>query len=287
MTRRLYVSDVHLEPQEPNAHCGDKAGNPAGQEKHLQRLHAFSTLLRAAKTAVDEIYVLGDLCEMWIGDDDDSELVNALVDLFSDLSNSVGLHFLAGNRDFLLGEKFAAQTGLVLLSDPHELADGTLLAHGDALCTDDNDYQQLRTLLRSKEWQADILSKSLAERRTFGAGLRAQSRAANANKASNIMDVNAAAVAQLMQNAHSRLLIHGHTHRPGVHPLNQNSHATQETHEDQCADGNGLRLVLGAWERCGWWAVQEDQSVRLRCAPIPWLSARTPESLNAAAAFGI
>jgi len=213
MTLRLYVSDVHLEP-------GDTP------EDH-RRLLAFCNLLRAAQAAkVDEIYVLGDLCEMWIGDDDD--------------------------------------TGLTLLADPCRLADGTLLAHGDSLCTDDNDYQQMRSLLRSSEWQADILSKSLDERRAFGAALRAQSVAANANKASNIMDVNAQAVIALVDQNDTALLIHGHTHRPGNHQVSADCQ----------------RFVLGAWERCGWWALQRDHVVALRCAGVNWLSNQSVDALS-------
>ena len=251
MTLRLYVSDVHLEP-------GD---TPEDQ----RRLLAFCNLLRAAQAAeVNEIYVLGDLCEMWIGDDDDSALVSKLAALFQELTPTVALHFLPGNRDFLLGQAFADRTGLTLLADPCRLADGTLLAHGDSLCTDDNDYQQMRSLLRSSDWQADILSKSLDERRAFGAALRAQSVAANANKASNIMDVNAQAVIALVDQHDTALLIHGHTHRPGNHQVSADCE----------------RFVLGAWERCGWWALQRDHVVALRCAGVNWLSNQSVDALS-------
>ena len=250
MTLRLYVSDVHLLP-------GDTP-------EDARRLRAFTNLLRAAPDAeIDEIYVLGDLCEMWIGDDDDSPLVSTLTTLFQDLKARVALHFLPGNRDFLLGQAFADRSGLEILSDPYLLTDGTLLSHGDSLCTDDTDYQQLRTLLRSSDWQADILSKSLEERRAFGASLRAQSKAANANKASNIMDVNVQAVHELIVEYNAPLLIHGHTHRPGIHP----------------ATPAGQRLVLGAWERCGWWALQRDDQIELRCAGIDYLSEVTAQVL--------
>lgn len=239
MTRRLYVSDVHLDPADTTP------------------LAAFKTLLHQAQDRVDEIYVLGDLCEMWIGDDDDSNLVNELGELFSTLSAHLSISFLPGNRDFLLGQDFADRTGLRRLPDPWLLPDGSLLAHGDALCTDDQPYQQMRALLRSADWQADILGKSLAERRAFGAGLREQSRQANANKSSNIMDVNPAAVSALIAEHSARWLIHGHTHRPGVHEL---------------PEGTG-RVVLGAWELCGWWAVQEDSAITLRCQSIERMAA--------------
>ena len=121
----------------------------------------------------------------------------------------------------------------------------------------------MRVLLRSSEWQADILSKSLDERRAFGANLRAQSKAANANKASNIMDVNRQAVRTLVEQHDTPLLIHGHTHRPGIHS----------------ATPNCQRVVLGAWERCGWWALQRDQELALRCAGIDWLSEHSAAAL--------
>lgn len=252
MTRRLFVSDVHLHP---------------GQKQ----LDAFAGLLRREAPGVDEIYILGDLCEMWIGDDDDSELVATLRELLQELSATTAVFFLPGNRDFLLGAAFAEQTGLTLLPDPTQLDDGTLLAHGDALCTDDAPYQQMRALLRSPEWQADILGKSLEERRAFGAALRERSRAENSNKTSNIMDVSSAAVAELcaqmpQPESGPKLFVHGHTHRPGVHPLPNHT--------------GGLRVVLGAWERCGWWAIQDTaanlsgtSAATLYCASVDQLIA--------------
>jgi len=251
MTSRLYVSDVHLMPGDSTA--------------ERQRLTAFSNLLQSAPGAgIEEIYLLGDLCEMWIGDDDDSPLVSHLAALFADLSTKLAMQFLPGNRDFLLGQQFAQRTGLTIIDDPHRLTDGTVLSHGDSLCTDDSDYQTLRTLLRSSEWQKDILSKSLAERRAFGANLRAQSMTANANKASNIMDVNASAVTELVDQHNALVFIHGHTHRPGIHNVSANCQ----------------RLVLGAWEDCGWWALQQQQHIELRCAGISWLSRQSIDSLS-------
>ncbi len=257
MTRRLFVSDVHLQP------------DPAPSEQ--DHWAAFASLLRHQSDRVDEIYILGDLCEMWIGDDDDSALVLALSALLQELTATTAVFFLPGNRDFLLGSAFAEQTGITLLNDPVQLADGTILTHGDALCTDDEPYQKMRTLLRSSAWQADILGKSLTERRAFGAALRERSKAENSNKAANIMDVNATAVAELFaQQAHpaatTPLLIHGHTHRPGIHPL-------------AVADGapaGAQRVVLGAWERCGWWAIQDNSqpnAMQLQCAGIRQLLA--------------
>lgn len=257
MTRRLFVADVHLQPEPETA--------------ELDHWAAFAGLLRYQAGRVDEIYILGDLCEMWIGDDDDSVLVAALTKLLTELTPTTAVFFMPGNRDFLLGAKFAARTGMTLLADPVQLADGTILTHGDALCTDDEPYQQMRALLRSGAWQADILAKSLDERRAFGAALRERSKAENSNKAGNIMDVNEQAVTRLCTEfapptGTHQLFVHGHTHRPGLHPV-QDLPLTQ-------------RVVLGAWERCGWWAIQDTTAnsppITLHCAGVPQLAALTP-----------
>ena len=256
--RRLYVSDTHLTP-----------GNSSADQ---QRLTAFCQLLRSAsQDAVDEIYLLGDLFEMWIGDDDDSDLANTIAELLQTITQRTRVNFLAGNRDFLLGSGFADRTGLTLIQDPHALGTDTLLSHGDSLCTDDLAYQQMRTLLRSAEWQKDILDKSLEERRAFGAGLREQSQAANANKAGNIMDVNDGAVSQMIGTHGAKLFIHGHTHRPAKHSLS----------------GGEQRVVLGAWERCAWWALQEGQKISLRCAGMAWLATSSQQKIINAKAFAV
>ena len=240
MSRRLYVSDVHLEP---------------GQS---ERLAAFEHLLRRHQQQVDDIYVLGDLCEMWIGDDDDSTLVDALATLFQEVSSHCTVSFLPGNRDFLLGEDFAARCGLRRLEEPCQIDAETLVVHGDAQCTDDQPYQDMRALLRSADWQQTMLAKSLNERRAFGEALRARSRQENANKPGNIMDVNPTAIQALLGTAETRVIIHGHTHRPAHHRLGADRH----------------RIVLGAWERCGWWAIQEPGAVpTLHCAALSQLAA--------------
>ncbi|XOV81840.1 MAG: UDP-2,3-diacylglucosamine diphosphatase [bacterium] len=228
--QRLFISDLHLD--DPVA--------PA--------FLRFQECLVAESRRVDELYILGDLVEMWIGDDDDSETADQLRQILTATSARLPVYLMHGNRDFLFGDKFANETGVTLLSDPHLTPDGLLLSHGDMLCTDDVDYQKMRTLLRSDTWQQDILSKSLGERKAFGEALRAQSQENNANKPSNIMDVNDAATAQLMSGYHAHVLLHGHTHRPGVHE-----------HE------LFTRVVTGAWERCGWLARQHDKVLQLEC----------------------
>ena len=239
--QRLFIADVHLEPSQP------------------LRLAALAGLLRSRRSVVDEIYLLGDLCEMWIGDDDDNELALAVQRLLAATADHCALYFMHGNRDFLIGNRFAASTHCKLLDDPHRLADGTLLSHGDSLCTDDLPYQQLREVLRSTAWQAETLARPLAERRSMGLELRARSRADNANKAANIMDVNAEAVTRLLDTQCAQRLIHGHTHRPATH-----------------TDATGRqRWVLGAWEHCGWWLEQNATELQLRCASLATLAGRS------------
>jgi len=244
VTRRLFLSDVHL------VACD-------------HRFAAFERLLDEQAMRVDEIYLLGDICEIWIGDDDDTPMVQSLANCCARNAQHAALYFMPGNRDFLLGENFAKRACLTRLPDPFQLPDGTMLTHGDALCTDDEAYQALRKVLRSPAWQDDMLTKSLVERRAFGQALRERSVAANENKATNIMDVNAAATETLLVDNHSKLLIHGHTHRPGVHQLG----------DERC------RIVLGAWERCAWWLEQDTGAIadcRLRSQSISYLARSQP-----------
>lgn len=235
--RRLFLSDLHLD---------DASGLP---------LRALDGLLRSQPS--DEVYLLGDLCEMWIGDDDDSLLTERLTAVLqAAATRERRLFFLAGNRDFLLGDIYAGRIPMTRLEEPHLLADGSLLCHGDTLCVDDAAYQEMRTVLRSAAWQEDVLARSLDERRELGASLRAASRRDNANKPQNIMDVNSEAVGELAARHGAKRLIHGHTHRPG-------------RHDHPCE-----RIVLGAWERCAWWLLTEDEDTRLQCAGLAQLAAQ-------------
>jgi UDP-2,3-diacylglucosamine hydrolase len=230
--KRLFASDLHLE-------------DPQGR-----LFRGFERLL--AESDADEIYLLGDLCEVWIGDDDDGPLARRFVSALAAAARHADVHVMPGNRDFLFGERFAAEAGVKLLEDPVRLDDGLLLAHGDAFCVDDEEYQAARLVLRSAAWQADVLSRPLDERRALAAGMREESRRTSANKADNIMDVSDAEVARVMAQHDAHTLIHGHTHRPAVH-----------------REPWGTRYVLGAWERCGWYLRQADGSFELTCVPLP------------------
>ena len=203
---------------------------------------------------METLYILGDLAEVWVGDDDDGPTAQALRETLAEAAKRCSVHVMHGNRDFLLGKRFAAETGATLLDDPSvvEIDDQrVLLAHGDAYCTGDAEYQRMRALFRSAEWQAGVLASTLAERRTLAATMRAKSIAANENKADNIMDVAAAAIASAMRDANAPLMVHGHTHRPGIHDSPE-----------------GRRIVLGDWNHCGWKLLLKNGNAELSCFPL-------------------
>jgi UDP-2,3-diacylglucosamine hydrolase len=199
----LFISDLHLDPLRPES------------------IRDFVHFCEREASRAERLYILGDLFEAWIGDDDDNPGLMPIVDAIAALGRSgVDCYFMHGNRDFLIGEGFAAATGCTLLGDYEviEIFDQrVLLSHGDLLCTDDTRYLTLRAQLRDADWQRDFLAKPLAERRQIAAELRALSKAEMAEKAEDIMDVNQEAVAATMRRFGVRHLLHGHTHRPGIH----------------------------------------------------------------------
>ena len=231
--KRLFVSDLPLEDPSSGIFV------------------AFLDLLRVEAPLVDEIYILGDLVEMWVGDDDDSPCAKALRQALSEASQDTQLFLVHGNRDFLFGEAFANASGATILPDPYLLDGHILLSHGDQYCIDDEAYQQARVMLRSEPFQQDLLQRSLAERQAIGKQMRAQSVEANANKSDQIMDVNLGAITQAMQHHEADVLIHGHTHRPGVYPKRGTTAFK--------------RIVLGDWQDCGWLSRQDDDQWSLEC----------------------
>src|ERR1043165_8832595 len=158
----LFISDLHLDEARP------------------QIVAEFEQFLRDDARGAKALYILGDLFESWIGDDDDSELAQSAGSALRSLADAgVPIFFMHGNRDFLLGEEYARRAGVTLLSDPQVIdLDGerTLIMHGDTLCTDDVEYQRFRALVRDPAWQRQFLAKSLAERRASAAHARAESR---------------------------------------------------------------------------------------------------------------
>lgn len=212
----LFISDCHLDARRP------------------QVTTAVVEFLEQRAATARCVYILGDLFEVWLGDDDPAVEHQRVIEALQRLSARVEVFFMAGNRDFLLGQEFAAKTRITLLEEPFTLplaGQPVVLIHGDTLCTDDHDYQAFRELVRSAQWQAEFLRKSLPERQQIAAELRSNSAAAMAQKSLEIMDVNATAVADYFRDSGAEVIIHGHTHRPGVHRY-----------------AKGLtRIVLGDW----------------------------------------
>jgi UDP-2,3-diacylglucosamine hydrolase len=216
----LFISDLHLEGREPAT------------------IELFRDLLADEARSAESLYILGDLFEAWIGDDDDDPTLVPIVESLRALTAAgVDCAVMHGNRDFLLGPRFAAATGCRLLGDFERIAihgEHVLLTHGDLLCTDDERYLRLRAQLRDPAWQRDFLAEPVAERRAIAADLRKLSAAEIAAKSEYIMDVNQDAVADRMRAHDVRLLLHGHTHRPGVHRF-------------ELDGAPAARIVLGAW----------------------------------------
>ncbi len=212
---------------------------------------AFLHYLDQLPKDTEALYMLGDIFEIWIGDDDDSEYLIAIKTAIKKLTDSgIAVQLMHGNRDFLLGEKFAEETGATLTDESVTLQyDGEryLLLHGDTLCTDDTEYMQFRAQIRDPNTLNFLLSKPLAERREIAQGLREQSKAMSSNKASDIMDVNQAEVESVIDAAQTDYMIHGHTHRPDIHELK----------DDQ------YRTVLREWDKTGWEVVINEDGPEL------------------------
>jgi len=212
----LFISDCHVDPARPEV------------------AEALTDFLDRRAAGAERLYLLGDLFEVWLGDDTPAGELEPVIEALRRRCADTETFFLAGNRDFLLGRDFASRVGLSLLDEPELLQLGerrVLLIHGDTLCTDDHDYQAFRAIVRSPAWQSEFLAKSLAERQQIAAGLRQDSTAAMAQKSMEIMDVNAQAVLDCFASQQVDTIIHGHTHRPGRH--------------DYC--GGLVRYVLGDW----------------------------------------
>jgi UDP-2,3-diacylglucosamine hydrolase len=218
--RTCFISDLHLSENCP----------------HLTRL--FLDFLERGMERTQALYILGDLFEVWVGDDEGSPLhtqVAAALHRLASLGTAV--HLMHGNRDFLVGPAFEAASGVRILPEPAVVVlegERALLMHGDALCTDDVAYQRFRAQVRKPAWQRLFLSLPLALRRRIARRARESSSRQTAKKSEDIMDVSPSEVAAVMRRWGVSTLIHGHTHQPGVHPFR--------------LDGRpALRVVLGAW----------------------------------------
>jgi UDP-2,3-diacylglucosamine hydrolase len=232
----LFISDLHLDAGEP------------------ETIRRFARFVATEGRAARALYILGDLFEAWVGDDEDDPGLQPVQAALADLTRAgVPCSLMHGNRDFLIGPRFCSATGCRLLGD-YERVDlygsTVLLTHGDLLCTDDTRYMSLRGTLRDPTWQRDFLAKPLAERRKIAADLRQLSAAEIASKSYDIMDVNQATVENVMREHRVSLLLHGHTHRPAIHRFE--------------LDGRpAARIVLGAWHESPSIARWDEHGYRL------------------------
>lgn len=211
-----FVSDLHLE--------ASQAATFNAWQRYMQT------------TPADAVFILGDLFEVWVGDDvlDERGFESQCAQVMQQTASRVPVFFMHGNRDFLVGNALMTSCGATLLDDPTVISldnNRWLLSHGDALCLDDADYMQFRLLVRNADWQQAFLAKPLSDRQAIARGLRQQSEAKK-DSGATYADVDDEAARQWLEQANCPTLIHGHTHKPATHDL-----------------GHGLqRVVLSDWD---------------------------------------
>jgi len=221
-----FIADLHLSQDRPDISA------------------CFLRFLKNDAVNAEKLYILGDLFETWVGDDDDSPYIKTICKALSTLASyGTSIDYIHGNRDFLLGKRFAKKAAMTLLPEI-ELIDlygqTVVIMHGDTLCTRDIDYQVFRKKSRSWWWQLAVKNLPLFLRKKIAAGYRKKSAAATAVKPQDIMDVTPSEVVNCLEQYQSQLLIHGHTHRPAIHDLTANNKTAQ-------------RIVLGDWYTQGAW----------------------------------
>ena len=245
--RVLLISDLHLEEQRQDI------------------TEAFTQFLEVNRGKCSALYILGDLFEVWVGDDVESPLTTRVADSLRKFYKSgSSIYLMHGNRDFLIGESYAVQCGITLVQECFSLEVQNLeilLLHGDSLCTDDVDYQQFRTMVRDNQWQTEFLKKPIEERVAYASAAREQSRAAVKTKSTEIMDVNQTAVKTLFNSTQHKYVIHGHTHRPAIHDISLKQDCSSET--------IGKRIVLGDWDKAIWFVEIQNGKIELRTLPFP------------------
>lgn len=221
--RRLFISDLHLSPARP------------------ELIQLACDFLRSHANDIDELYILGDIFNTWLGDDLIPDEFSPFVSQLQALSaNGTSIFLMVGNRDFMLGKQFAQRVGGNLIQDGYRLKLGqqdALLMHGDSLCTDDISYQRYRRVVRNRPLQWCFLHLPASFRQRISDKIIATSKQKKQHKAAMIMDVNQDEVARVMEESDIDLLIHGHTHRPAIHavPLSRREQPAQ-------------RIVLGDWD---------------------------------------
>jgi len=234
--KQLFISDLHL------------------SEQQLQLEKLFHQFMQSQTSDADELYVLGDLFDVWIGDDVVDAVAKRVITAFKKFSSAGGrLYFFHGNRDFLLGADFAAATGGTILDEPYKITLAgrqALLLHGDTLCTKDIEYMAFRKEVRSEKWQLQTLALSKQERQAIASNMRAESMARGKTLTDEISDVTHSEVIKLMEQSAVSLLIHGHTHRQNRHSLTINHQPAE-------------RIVLGDWGETGCTLIVENNHLEL------------------------
>ncbi len=221
----LFISDLHL--------CGQRP----------QLVALFLQFLQQRAIHANALYILGDLFEYWIGDEAlaRNDIAPAIRGMRALTDADVPLYVMHGNRDFLLGPAFAQATGATLIEDPTVIdlyGTRTILAHGDAFCTNDKEFMNFRNMVRNPDWQQQVLAKSAEERIALASEYRGYSKTSTANKKPEIMDVTEDAIVACLRTCNARHMIHGHTHRPARH--------------DFIVDGQAAtRIVLKDWYEDG------------------------------------
>lgn len=237
----LFISDLHLD-----------SARPAITE-------LFLDFLAGEARGAEALYILGDLFEVWLGDDDPDPHHARVADALAAVADAgTPVHFMVGNRDFLLGRDYAERAGMELLEEPLVLelhGTPTVILHGDVLCTDDTAYQNFRAMVRNPAWQRDFLSRPLEVRRALAAQVREESRNRGQAMAPAITDVNAAAVESAFREHGVPRMIHGHTHRPDIHRLEVNGERRE-------------RIVLGDWYTQGSVLRVGEDDVELSALPL-------------------
>ena len=237
----LFISDLHLEAERPDI------------------VRAFLHFLATRASQAEALYILGDFFEVWIGDDGMDEFQHSIASALRRLSDAgTRIYLMHGNRDFLIGRRFCREAGCQLLKEGSVIelyGERVLLLHGDSLCTRDESYQRLRRRLRNPLSLWLLRHLPLTTRHRLARKLRDASRLRTREKAADIVDVTPEEVPRAMQSAKVLTLIHGHTHRPAVHPLPLAGRAAQ-------------RIVLGDWDRQGWVLAVDQAGYRLESFPF-------------------
>ena len=232
-----FISDLHLD------------------HKREDIKEAFFKFLDSDALEFKNLYILGDLFEIWIGDDYEDNFTNQVILRLKQFSlKDKNIFIMHGNRDFLLGEEFTKKCGAKLISDPLILdSEGKkiMLSHGDIFCTDDLEYQNFKKKVRNKIWQQEFLEKDLKERQEIAKNLRKESAMKNSNKEDYIMDVNKSEVEKIAQENEIDTLIHGHVHRPKIHN-----------------EVFGQRIVLGDWDKKYWFISLIGEKISLHSSEI-------------------